>query len=144
MLEMVFARLISLNSYNINCMLHYFFTVINTAILYSITAFIKLNFAILSSFILIDTLKVEGKASDWTVIVYGLACRSTNSILTKDGFIVWSVFIARQVTSGAHISFRTGLVFRPNSIFKCDSSTFATVSCPIQNVLNNCIAPSQV
>ena len=92
---MVFARLISLNSYNVNGMLNYLFTVINTAILYSITAFIKLNFAVLGSFILIETLEVEGKASDWTIIVYGLACRSTNSILTKGGFIVWSVFVAR-------------------------------------------------
>ena len=144
MLEMVFARLISLNSYNVNGMLNYLFTVIDTAILYSITAFIKLNFVVLGSFILFNTLKVEGKARDWTVIVYGLACRSANSILTKDGFIVWSVFIARQVASGAHIRFRTGLVFRPNRIFECDSSTFATVSGPIQNVLNNWIAPAQV
>ena len=128
----------------VNTMLNYLFTVPKAAVLYSITAFDKLNFGVLSLFILFNTLKVEGKACYWTVIIYGLTSRSANSVLTKDGFVVWSIFVARQVTSRADIRSRTRLVLWPNCVFKSDSTTFATVSGPIQNVLNNGVAPSHV
>ena len=104
---MVFARRICMYSDIVNTMLNYLFTVPKAAVLYNITAFNKLNFGVLASFILFNTLKVEGKACYRTVIIYGLTSRSTNSVLTKNGFVVWSIFVARQVTGRADIRSRT-------------------------------------
>ena len=76
-------------------MLNYLFTVPKTAILHCITASIELNLVVLDSFILLNTLKVEGKARNWTELFYSLIIGSANSVLTKVGLIVWHVFNAR-------------------------------------------------